>query len=552
MSGIGIGIGIGIGSMVMGGTTILENVELSHIRTVETNEEFSPWYLSGGIPAENCIAAYAAVGAANLEESYVNLANPGTYNLVNGVAPTWAAETGWTFNGTQYKETGITPSSNGETNGWSMFLRFSGFIGSTGYTGMCALDGTYFSIAPNRGETRRYINGTGILSNPGGMEAGVIGMAGGTPYLNGVSDGAINLGTNTKSMIYIGCTGLGPQLPVIGNIQALVIYDSVLTEVQALAISNAMAALPFDVTIPAYPAPIVGDGEFTVVFMTDSHVGTWMTESDIQTTFDYLRDKQTGLNLQAVLYGGDYADSVDHPDDRAAFVSAIGSIEDIPHLVAIGNHDYDYNNGPRNSIVHNGVFGQSYFTGKNWWSGGFFETGHSENSYMLLSIDGIDYIFIALELFPRQAVLEWANALLTAHAAKKAIIITHAYEYTDGTPYSEGDSFGPDGGQEGITDADYHWGNEMWDELIKLHDNVILVHSGHVNPCARHVANSDGGQSVNQVLANYQGDWGDHFFNTLIRYLIFNPTTETIRVESFSAVYRQWYSSPDHKFTLTY
>ncbi len=35
---------------------------------------------------------------------------------------------------------------------------------------------------------------------------------------------------------------------------------------------------------------------------------------------------------------------------------------------------------------------------------------------------------------------------------------------------AEGDDYGPDGEQEDITDADYHWGDEMWTELIKLHE----------------------------------------------------------------------------------
>ena len=40
-----------------------------------------PWYLASGVPAANCIAAYAAKGAAGLAASYDNLAAPG-----NGLA----------------------------------------------------------------------------------------------------------------------------------------------------------------------------------------------------------------------------------------------------------------------------------------------------------------------------------------------------------------------------------------------------------------------------------------------------------------------------------
>jgi len=61
------------------------------------------WWLSGGISAANAILAYQAKGAASYAASLVNLANPGTYDAYAGSAPTWAAGTGWTFNGsTQY------------------------------------------------------------------------------------------------------------------------------------------------------------------------------------------------------------------------------------------------------------------------------------------------------------------------------------------------------------------------------------------------------------------------------------------------------------------
>ena len=74
------------------------------------------WYLRGGIARANCVAAYAAKAAASLAASYVNLANPGTYNLTTTSAPSWANATGWSFNGTaNYLNTGIVPNSKNWT-----------------------------------------------------------------------------------------------------------------------------------------------------------------------------------------------------------------------------------------------------------------------------------------------------------------------------------------------------------------------------------------------------------------------------------------------------
>ncbi len=61
----------------------------------------TPWYLSGGVDASACAAAWLAKGAASLAASYDNLAAPangaadGTGDLA-GATPTWDASIGWT------------------------------------------------------------------------------------------------------------------------------------------------------------------------------------------------------------------------------------------------------------------------------------------------------------------------------------------------------------------------------------------------------------------------------------------------------------------------
>ena len=113
--------------------------------------EVVPWYLSGGVSRANCLAAYQAIGAASLAESYVNLVNPGTYDLSGGTAPTWAAESGWTFNGAdQYKTTGIDPAANA-TQTWSMIVRYSNCTAGAGFM-MGSTDGIghYLGMTPGQ------------------------------------------------------------------------------------------------------------------------------------------------------------------------------------------------------------------------------------------------------------------------------------------------------------------------------------------------------------------------------------------------------------------
>ena len=210
-------------------------------------------------------------------------------------------------------------------------------------------------------------------------------------------------------------------------------------------------------------------GEFTILYFGDSHIDTAVQTDEIVTMCDYIADHAGDLSIEMVLFGGDITDSIDgHPVELAAFVTALGALVDVPHLLAIGNHDYDSPGVARDRTVFNANFPQAYYTGMAWWSGGFYD-GFADNAYLLRTIEGVDYIFIALEFFPRQGVIDWADALLTTYAARRAIIVTHAYEYSDNTPYSVGDPFGPDVYPE--CGVDYHWGDEVWTELL-----LSLIH----------------------------------------------------------------------------
>ena len=214
----------------------------------------APWYLAGGAPVP--VAAYQAKGAASLAASYVNLANPGTYDAAPGVAPTFATATGWTFNGTtQWLATGITPAND---RTWTMIARFSGVVDANNriIAGLGRPDSAsrWFTLGA-RTNARAFYNG-GFLSIATGLTTGVIGFAGTTGYVDGVAQaGTIPASAGTfydTSMardlaIAIGAQDdgqvNGPAGFFLGNILAVVVYSSTLTAGQVAAVSAAMSAL---------------------------------------------------------------------------------------------------------------------------------------------------------------------------------------------------------------------------------------------------------------------------------------------------------------------
>ena len=203
----------------------------------------APWWKVAG---KTCVAAYQPKGAASLAASYVNLANPGTYDAAPGVAPTWAAETGWGFLAPgKYLDTGVVPAS-----GWSMFVRFSSsmLFGDVYLCGMGIDAQNVFYLTHNFVATGvNYGNGTvlGAIAPP--LANGVIGVAGVKAYRNGVAEPGSMSGTIlTAVSIYIGLFnyngttyGSNPS----ANILALSIYSGTLTDGESATLSAAMAAL---------------------------------------------------------------------------------------------------------------------------------------------------------------------------------------------------------------------------------------------------------------------------------------------------------------------
>jgi len=193
------------------------------------------WWLAGGIPASNCIAAYQSKGAASYTASKVNLANPGKYDAAEGTAPDWDATNGWTFDGsTQYLTTGITPVNN---QTWSFISRYSDTTNQGGFT-IGSFNERYVGIQPVRSDnTVGYWSGGPACVAPS-LTAGILCVAGSKGYRNGSFDGNIEFQSGLFAALNIGRASLTYQYA--GKIQAIAIYNATLTTSQISALTTAM------------------------------------------------------------------------------------------------------------------------------------------------------------------------------------------------------------------------------------------------------------------------------------------------------------------------
>jgi hypothetical protein len=215
------------------------------------------WWLSGGISAANCIAAYQPKGAATYAASKINLANPGTYNAVDGAAyPTWDGTNGWKFDAasSQYLTTGMPFPSDCTT---SSIIRITNCLdtASNMYIYGGRIGGNIHGIQPTIADAFiTYHNSyyTGTNKTPPAPTSCVLCMAGAYAYRDGVEEGITLVEgaqpTTPITAIAIGADaydsgGIIYEDYYTGYIQAISFYNTVLSQGQVTALVTAMNLL---------------------------------------------------------------------------------------------------------------------------------------------------------------------------------------------------------------------------------------------------------------------------------------------------------------------
>jgi hypothetical protein len=208
-----------------------------------------------------------------------------------------------------------------------------------------------------------------------------------------------------------------------------------------------------------------------------------------------------------------------------------GLPDGIPYGITVGNHDQSPNgDADGTTTFYNQYFGVSRFQGRSYY-GGHYGT-NNDNWYDLFSAGGMDFVAISLEYdtTPDQAILDWADQLLTTYSNRRAIVLSHWICGT-GNPAS----FSTQGA------AIYN--------ALRGHPSLFLMLAGHV-PGEGRRQDTFNGITINTLMSDYQGRTNGG--NGWIRIMTFSPTNNTIEVETYSPWLGQFETDADSRFTLTY
>lgn len=305
--------------------------------------------------------------------------------------------------------------------------------------------------------------------------------------------------------------------------------------------------------MPVDPTPQFDSAdEFTLVALPDTQYYNRDFPDISRAQTEWIAAHVQDQRIKIVLGLGDI---VDDGADAAQWQNADLAVRlldgQVPYLMAIGNHDYAGAKPAARTAGAQGFntfFGPSRYAGASWYRGSF-PAGSNENFYGVLNINGRDYLILVLEFAPRDSSLAWADGILKANQDKEAIIVTHAFTFTDNTRMSRCDvnsaaSFGV--GQDND-------GEDVWWKLVRKYANIRMVLSGHVNTgdgTGHRVDLGDNGNLVNQMLSDYQSEaLGGGGFLRLIRI---SPSLNRVSVLTYSPYSNSFKTDSHNQFTVPY
>ena len=207
-----------------------------------------PWWLAGGITPANCVVAWQPKGATSLSASKINLANPGTYDLIDAggtTIPSFSPSIGWSFDGQDdYLYSTVIPNLNYT---WSMLVSCSDVnTDSKAVVGVGGAGIFCFYILRSSATKWQFAHKkyTEPLST---LTGGIFAISGTNGFINGGSKFAMSTSgwDGVARAVYVGALNADNTPTYFGKskVHAISIYNVTITDTQVAAVTNAMQAL---------------------------------------------------------------------------------------------------------------------------------------------------------------------------------------------------------------------------------------------------------------------------------------------------------------------
>ncbi|WP_225095259.1 LamG-like jellyroll fold domain-containing protein [Streptomyces sp. CoH27] len=293
---------------------------------------------------------------------------------------------------------------------------------------------------------------------------------------------------------------------------------------RATALLGAAATAGVGLPAVAEAAPASASGRrpdpesrrFTLAVMPDTQYlfdGPSIDKAPVEASLRYLLEEggESGENIAFLSHLGDLTQNGAQAE-FAAISEAFRLLDrrGVGYSVLAGNHDVKSStDDQRGPTPYLDAFGPQRFQGKPTF-GGASSDGY--NTYHLFKAAGRAWMVLALDWRLSAKGYAWAKDVLAAHPKTPVILTTHELVVGD--------------------DQLSTYGQQLWDQLIKDHDQIFLTLNGHYWPAGRAVRKNAAGHDVHLHLTNYQ----NRYFGgaAMIRLYRFDLDRNVIDVETVS------------------
>ena len=286
---------------------------------------------------------------------------------------------------------------------------------------------------------------------------------------------------------------------------------------------------------------------YSIAFLPDIQYSTQHSPESLAAIYDFLLDSAESKNIKYVIGLGDITNR-NTAEEWATIKKQTDRIDGkLPYSLIRGNHDITYNNYAE-------LFDATYGKGTYYYdhvakNGGFMDEKTVKNTYLLFSVGEVDYIILNLDFGATDDILAWAGEILDKYPDHRAIIATHGYFNADATTLDANDYATPSSYSKKWNDGD-----DMWEKLLRKHENIDLVVSGHIGQddliCAP--AEGDNGNTVYQMLLDTQVTDNTMKGQGFVAMMYFTADGNHARVECYSTVLKKYFRESNINISLDF
>ena len=280
------------------------------------------------------------------------------------------------------------------------------------------------------------------------------------------------------------------------------------------------------------------DFEYSMALIGDIQSLNYYYPEMLPILYDWLRDNADELKIKFAVGLGDITDK-NQIEEYARVNQVYAKIKGvIPFSIIRGNHDRSGLSSERyDKYITQAKYGDEI-------TGAF--DGTMLNTYRIIQVEQVKYLFMNLDFLLKDEVLDWANEIIAQNKDCRVIVSTHIYMNYTGKYYTlTGDSgIGTKYGCENN-------GDDLWNKVLSRHENVIMMICGHNPTDDIYYRQKTGvhGNKVTEILVDPQTTDREHNGTGLVAMLYFTNGGKDVEVQYYSTI-KDAYFKTNNQFKI--